>query len=353
MALPASGSISLSQVNTELSKSATATISLNDTDVRALAGIASGTISLASLWGKSVGVTKGYFAGGVVGTTTTLTNDIIGITFSNETIFDPSAVLAQARETIGGSAASSTKGYWVNGFVSGTTYSSEIDGILFSSQTAINPSAAIASVRLYMGSVYSTTKAYFAGGKLSSGYPLSEIEGLQFSTDTAINPSAALALARSSLGGSNYGNIRGYFAGGEYWTGSAYDYSTEIDGIDFSTEALYNPSAALPAKEAAYGSGFSNSAGYYSGDLETYKLIYSTETSSQVANAYGVPWGTADASATEKWYSAGGYFINYYPSYYIVPTSGIRALTFSTDTTATISAALPVERRQWRGLSGV
>lgn len=52
MALPSTGSISMSQVNTELKKSATATISLNDSAVRKLAGKTSGTISMNDLRGK-------------------------------------------------------------------------------------------------------------------------------------------------------------------------------------------------------------------------------------------------------------------------------------------------------------
>lgn len=52
MTLP-TGTISLSQVNVELFKSATATISLNDADVRGLAGVPSGAIDLQDLQGKS------------------------------------------------------------------------------------------------------------------------------------------------------------------------------------------------------------------------------------------------------------------------------------------------------------
>ncbi|MEY4616515.1 MAG: hypothetical protein RJB66_1475 [Pseudomonadota bacterium] len=53
MALPGTNqSISLSQVNTELGKSSTATISLNDAAVRALFGKATGAISFADGWGK-------------------------------------------------------------------------------------------------------------------------------------------------------------------------------------------------------------------------------------------------------------------------------------------------------------
>lgn len=52
MTLP-SGQISFSQVNTEILRSATATLSLNDSTVRSLAGAPSGQISMSQLQGKT------------------------------------------------------------------------------------------------------------------------------------------------------------------------------------------------------------------------------------------------------------------------------------------------------------
>lgn len=53
MALPSTGLISLGMINTELTKTATTPISLNDAAVRLLAGKASGPISLSDLRGKT------------------------------------------------------------------------------------------------------------------------------------------------------------------------------------------------------------------------------------------------------------------------------------------------------------
>ena len=53
MTLPGSGAISLGQVNTELGRASNQAISMNDSAVRSLAGVASGAISMSSLWGKS------------------------------------------------------------------------------------------------------------------------------------------------------------------------------------------------------------------------------------------------------------------------------------------------------------
>lgn len=52
MTLPV-GTISLSQVNTELQLASTTTISLNQASVRSLAGVSSGAISMSNLQGKT------------------------------------------------------------------------------------------------------------------------------------------------------------------------------------------------------------------------------------------------------------------------------------------------------------
>jgi len=91
MALPASGQISLNDVNVELENSGTAQISMNDAAVRALFEISSGEIEMSDGYGKAA-FTPGFVEAGEGGDAITdpQAGDIIiaavGVIFSNTTI---------------------------------------------------------------------------------------------------------------------------------------------------------------------------------------------------------------------------------------------------------------------------
>lgn len=69
MTLPASGAISLNAVNIELQRSGTASLSMNDADLRSLFGVASGQISMSSGYSKTW-ITSGSNDYGTAGTYT-------------------------------------------------------------------------------------------------------------------------------------------------------------------------------------------------------------------------------------------------------------------------------------------
>lgn len=53
MALPSSGAISISAINTEMGRASNASTNLNETPIRKLAGVLSGAISLSNFYGKA------------------------------------------------------------------------------------------------------------------------------------------------------------------------------------------------------------------------------------------------------------------------------------------------------------
>lgn len=105
MALPTSGAISLSQVNTELGKAATAAISLNDANVRSLAGVASGAIAMSNLQGKSASSPP------------TLS---LAVTGNGQTTNSYTVVYAYINCTLGGSPTPTTSGSRITNNVTGS-----------------------------------------------------------------------------------------------------------------------------------------------------------------------------------------------------------------------------------------
>lgn len=84
MTLQSSGAISLNDVNVELGRSGTASINMNETAVRTLAGKASGAISMSDFYGKSNATITLNNTYSVVHTTSTPDAAFVRIVFESD-----------------------------------------------------------------------------------------------------------------------------------------------------------------------------------------------------------------------------------------------------------------------------
>jgi hypothetical protein len=125
MTLQSSGAISLANVNVELGRSSTTNISLNESAVRTLAGVASGTISLSNLYGKSA-ITFTPASGGTVSNT--------GIISSSVTVSSSAAVTFTftTSSSSGGTVSSSIASTSITIYLDSNTYWDDLNnnGIL-------------------------------------------------------------------------------------------------------------------------------------------------------------------------------------------------------------------------------
>lgn len=103
MTTPTSGAIAVSNVSTELGRSSTATTSLGESAVRALAGILLGPVALGDLYGKSNGGTLNPSASAMAPTSAIAT-----LTFGTDGTI-----------TIAGSGTSNQTAYWYKPATSG------------------------------------------------------------------------------------------------------------------------------------------------------------------------------------------------------------------------------------------
>ena len=168
MALNSSGPISLAggvtgqSIALELSKSGTAQISLNDSDVRNLVSIVSGQISLSNFYGVSSLVLKGFYG---------LNADNYNVEvldWSTEATALTGTGYTVNREIGTGAGSANNKGYWLGG---GTTAApiNTIDGINFTNFALISTGVGLSYNRVYGASCRSNTTAYYHGGTVASG----------------------------------------------------------------------------------------------------------------------------------------------------------------------------------------
>lgn len=179
MTLPATGSISLGQVNTELSRSAAASIGMNETAVRTLFGKVSGMISLADGRGKANAFqttpTGSATRGGSPGSSEYGTvNGYIASGFTG------------AMAALGTISVGTYKGFTIQALYSriyNFSYSQSYGLILVGNSTSAIPSVTFVSPSDWgtiTGSFDGTYTSYSWGGDIESGNYTHDISGFPF-----------------------------------------------------------------------------------------------------------------------------------------------------------------------------
>lgn len=242
------------------------------------------------------GVGHGYWAGGDPNDQNSPSNQIDKFTFDTETRSTLGGTLVTARGHVS-STNSSTKGYNGGGATSSTTYTTEIDAVIFSSDTVDNPAAALAEARQAPAGVFSGTTGYWLGG-----HPLNGIDGIIFSSEAATNPAAVLSNPGQGYAGASSAT-KGYIGGTTdpvdaftfssetiaatsaslalgAWNGAVFDDnnsfwalgSNTMQKLIFSSETIAGTSEVLN-QARSYPAGISgNIIGYFGGGLQATTL---------------------------------------------------------------------------------
>lgn len=264
MALNSSGQLSLGgatsgeSVNLELNKSATAVITMNDSDLRTLFGIGSGQISMSNGYGKS-SLNTNAAASFIAWTYTPITSPVTGVPnvfeyglFKYNFITDTGGYPSASGTTVTGGGVNTTqKGYSIGDpYISAFNMSTEVQAV--EATTGWDGSSPATGVLSGVGCGQTTSHGYNFGATYtftpytnpavaptSSQYSATQGGGkYNFSTQTLTKFSTSFSQLRTGTGGASDQN-RGYYGCGIF-PAPYTPYNGNVNGLAYSTDTALN-----------------------------------------------------------------------------------------------------------------
>lgn len=242
-------------------------------------------------------------------------------------------------------------GYFIAGRDIGGANLASIENMDLSADTSAAISATLPAARNTSGAVNSSVKGYVAGNSLLGGAARNSIAALTFAGESAATLSATISSNRGSVGGVN-STTKGYFTGGDDGTNAV----TTIQALTFSSDVLVSLGSGLATARADMASCSSSTRGITLGGATAASgaslttsieaLTYSGETSASVTGALDTAKRLyGGANSTTKGYVFGGLTAG-------GNTAVIEDFTFSADTSVTISATLATATRSVAAVNG-
>jgi hypothetical protein len=310
MTLPASGTLTFGQINTELGDTSTSTRSLNDAVSRALARVPSGLIALSNFYGQSSGFKQGIFGFGsvlnppsnmssttnIVSSAGVLASDVSGVgvvkrgvqaaTFggdkgifgfgytyvgsttsdNGQNIVSNTGVLASATFATGNARADGAGAGYGNdkglyGFGVNASASGRVNTRNLISNTGVvaSDTSGAGSIRDNLAAAtYGYDKAIFGFGFASSPSGRTAITNLISNTGVIATDTAGVGTARTLVAAATFGVDRAIFGFGNASSGS-----TAVTNLVSNTGVVATDTAGVGTARTAAGCGYGGARGIF------------------------------------------------------------------------------------------
>jgi hypothetical protein len=320
MALNPSGAISLAgpsagqSIAVELGVSATATISLNDTNVRTLAGVASGVIVMPTdFWGKSnsISTQKAIFAfGNVLNSPNESYVSMTNLISSAGVVASDTPTVAQARQGACGVGYGGDKGIFSGGANgNGGLTTSFVYNYVSNTGVISSDNSSSGTARTFsMGAIYGSDKGVVFGGA-PGGNPagssqLNYLSNTGVFSGSSLTPTAGTRGAGFGLsyGGNNDKGIIGMGASGPAGLTAATQQLVSNTGVISATTPIVGATSRRNVTGAAYG-GDKGIVAFGS----TATSPYATNISNLISNTAVIASDTPGVGTARFRLSAAGY----------------------------------------------